>query len=57
MKAEEQYIELFTHYEELICRHSTPVLNAVRPAAFADFKRLGFPSVRSEDYKYTDVAA
>ena len=57
MKAEEQYIELFTHYEELICRHSTPVLNAVRQAAFADFKRLGFPSVRSEDYKYTDVAA
>ena len=57
MKAEEQYIELFTHYEELICRHSTPVLNAVRQAAFADFKRLGFPSVRIEDYKYTDVAA
>lgn len=55
MKAEQQYIDLFTQYEDLICRKSVPVLNALRAQAFADFERLGFPSLKGEDYKYTDV--
>lgn len=55
MKAEQQYIELFSRYESLICEKSTPVMNALRASAFADFERLGFPSQRTEDYKYTDV--
>lgn len=55
MKAEQQYIDLFTHYEDLIRRHASEVQNAYRTQAFADFERLGFPSVKSEDYKYTDV--
>ena len=29
---------------------------ALRADALANFERLGFPSTRSEDYKYTDVA-
>lgn len=57
MKAEQQYIDLFANYEDLICRHSTPVMNAVRAEALANFERLGFPSTKEEDYKYTDVAA
>lgn len=56
MKAEQQYIDLFARYKELIGRHSSPVMNGLREKAAADFERLGFPSVEGEDYKYTDVA-
>lgn len=31
-------------------------MNTLRADALANFERLGFPSTRSEDYKYTDVA-
>lgn len=55
MKAEQQYIDLFTQYEALICRKSAEVLNAPRARAFADFERLGFPTRAHEEYKYTDV--
>lgn len=56
MSAEKQYIDLFTQCKDLICSHSTPVMNALRATALADFERQGFPSVKEEDYKYTDVA-
>lgn len=56
MKAEQQYIDLFTQCEGLIARHSSPVMNALRAKAAADFQRLGFPDTKGEDYKYTDVA-
>lgn len=56
MKSEQQYIDLFSQCEDLICRKSVPVLNALRAEAFAHFERLGFPSLQGEDYKYTDVA-
>ena len=39
----------------MICRHSAEPLNARRAKAFADFKRLGFPDRKAEEYKYTDV--
>jgi Fe-S cluster assembly protein SufD len=55
MKAEQQYIDLYTQYEDLLRQHSSHVLNAPRKQALDDFKRLGFPSTASEDYKYTDV--
>ncbi len=55
MRAEQQYIDLFTRYEDLICQHASEVLNAPRLQALADFERLGFPAAKSEDYKYTDV--
>jgi Fe-S cluster assembly protein SufD len=31
-------------------------MNIPRTQAFADFKRTGFPSLKHEDYRYTDVA-
>lgn len=43
MKAEQQYIDLFTQCEAMICRQSAEVLNAPRAKAFADFEQLGFP--------------
>lgn len=55
MKAEQQYIDLFTQCEAMICRHSAEALNAPRAKAFADFERLGFPTRKEEKYKYTDV--
>ena len=56
MKAEQQYIDLFSQCEALICRHSSEVMNAPRPQAFADFERLGFPTQKEEKYKYTDTS-
>lgn len=56
MSVEQQYIELFSQHEALICEHSAEVLNAPRARAFADFERLGFPTKKLEKYKYTDVS-
>ena len=56
MAVEQQYIELFSQTEAMICKHSASALNAPRARAFADFERLGFPNRKLEDYKYTDVA-
>lgn len=56
MRPEQQYIDLFTQAEAMICRHSAEVLNAPRAAAFADFERLGFPTDKQEEYRYTDVS-
>ena len=56
MKVEQQYIDLFSQCEAMICRHSTEVMNAPREQAFADFERLGFPTNNDEIYKYTDAA-
>lgn len=56
MKPEQQYIDLFTRYEDLICQHSAAVMNAPRAKALTHFEQLGFPVAKSEDYKYTDVA-
>ena len=56
MKAEQQYIDLFSQCEALICRHSSEVMNAPRANAFADFERLGFPTTKQEKYKYSDMA-
>lgn len=55
MAAEQQYIDLFTQYEALICQQSANILNAPRAKAFADFERQGFPTRKQEKYKYTDV--
>ena len=55
MNVEQQYIDLFSQTEAMICKHSAEVLNAPRAAAFADFERLGFPTRKMEKYKYTAV--
>lgn len=56
MKAEQQYIDLFTQCEAMICKHSAEAMNALRAQAFADFERLGFPTRKQEKYKYTEVS-
>ena len=53
---DKQYIELYQQARDLICQHSSDVMNAQRDRAFEDFQRLGFPSRKQERYKYTDFA-
>jgi len=55
MKAEQQYIDFYEQYHNLICQHSAEVLNTTRDIAFADFVRQGFPTRKLEKYKYTDI--
>lgn len=55
MDSEKQYIDLYNQCRDMICEHSSAPLNAVRDAAFEDFKRLGFPTKKVERYKYTDI--
>ena len=40
MIVEQQYIDLFSQTEAMICKHSAEVLNAPRAAAFADFEKI-----------------
>ncbi|MCD7976716.1 MAG: Fe-S cluster assembly protein SufD [Tannerellaceae bacterium] len=56
MRAEQQYIDLFSQYEDVIRHHSSEVLNALRTQALADLERLGFPAAGSEDYQHTDIS-
>lgn len=57
MNSEKQYIDLYGQCRDMIMGHSVEPLNAVRDAAFEDFKRIGFPTKKVERYKYTDIPA
>ena len=52
---DKQYIELFQQARDLICQHSSDVMNAQRDDAFEQFKSKGFPTRKEERYKYTNV--
>ena len=56
MGSEQQYIELYKQAHQMICSHSSNVLNSVRDDAFEHFKRMGFPTRKVERYKYTDMS-
>ncbi|MBR0527501.1 MAG: Fe-S cluster assembly protein SufD [Prevotella sp.] len=50
-----QYIDLYRQARDLICQHSSDVMNAQRDDAFEQFKSKGFPTRKEERYKYTNV--
>ena len=52
-----QYTDLYRQCRQMICDHSSDVMNAPRDAAYERFARQGFPSRRVERYKYTDIEA
>ena len=52
---DKQYIELFQQARDLICQHSSDVMNASRDDAFEQFKSKGFPTWKEERYKYTNM--
>ena len=55
MGAKQQYIDLYAENKDLIQQHSSDVMNKHREQAFADFNRMGFPTQKQEEYKYTNV--
>lgn len=57
MNSEQQYIELYEQTRGMIFQHLSEVMNAMRDAAFEQFRSLGFPSRKVERYKYTDMQA
>lgn len=57
MHSEKQYIDLYQQCRQMICDHSSEVMNAQRDAAYERFMASGFPSRKVERYKYTDMQA
>ncbi len=57
MQSKTQYINLYRECRDLITRHSSEVMNALRDEACCHLEQQGFPTKRVEDYKYTDVEA
>jgi len=55
MSVEKQYTDIYTQYEDVIRQHAPEAMNDLRTQAFEDFKRLGFPSLKDENFRYTDV--
>ncbi|MBQ8456719.1 MAG: Fe-S cluster assembly protein SufD [Prevotella sp.] len=53
--SEQQYIALYEQTRQMICQHSSAVMNAVRDVAYERFKAMGFPTRKVERYKYTDI--
>jgi len=54
---EQQYIDFYKEYHTLIKQHSAALMNNFRDVAFEKFERLGFPTSKLENYKYTDMSA
>ena len=57
MQSEKQYIDLYGQCRDMIMAHSAEAMNAVRDAAFDDFRRLGFPTKQVERDKDPDMQA
>ena len=55
--ASASYISLYRSHRDLIARHSSEVMNALRDEACRHLEESGFPTRKIEDYKYTDVDA
>lgn len=55
MSNEQEYIELFDGNRVLIEEPCAELLNKARGKAYTAFKAMGFPSAKSEQYRYTDV--
>ncbi len=53
--AEQQYIDIFTQYKDVINSKSAEGINALREKAFEVFKKNGLPTSKLEDYKYIAV--
>jgi Fe-S cluster assembly protein SufD len=51
----EQYLSAFKHYQENGAGRGPAWLKELRESAIASFGKLGFPTTRDEDWKYTNV--
>jgi len=50
-----RFIEIFNDQKSKISADLPEYINNKREGAIAEFERLGFPTKKNEDYKYTDV--
>jgi len=52
---EKQYIELYDQNMVQLAAQSLPAVNSHRDLSFKSFQKLGIPSDKNEDYKYTNI--
>lgn len=55
MNTEKTYIDIYEQNKELIDKNSARPLNALRLDALENFKRMGFPTRKMENYLYTNL--
>lgn len=53
--AAQQYIDLYEQARQMVCDHSSAVMNDQRDEAFKRFRSKGLPTKKDERYKYTDI--
>ena len=52
MGSAQQYIDIFNQCRDMICKHSSALMNSKRDEAFEAFQRVGFPTKKVERDKY-----
>ena len=55
LELQEELSQLYTSNANRIAEGTGQHINEIRPKAFEDFKRLGIPSKKNENYRYTDL--
>ena len=53
----EHYLDSFSEFQKLAPGHALPWLRALRENAFERFCRVGFPTTRDEDWRFTNISA
>ena len=53
----ENYLESFSEFQKLAPGHHLPWLRALRENAFERFCKVGFPTTRDEDWRFTNISA
>lgn len=56
MSNEQEYIEIFDHNRELIEESCASLLNTARERASVQFKSIGFPGIKEENWLHSNVA-
>ena len=54
IELQEELTKLYTHNAQKIAEGTGNLINRHREQAFNDFTRLGIPTKKNEDYRYTD---
>jgi len=55
IELQEELTNLYNDRSETIKKESSELINSFRNKAFEDFQRLGIPTRKNEQYKYTDL--
>ncbi len=54
---QKELTEIYTRNAKKIAKSTSHLINKHRTQAFGDFQKLGIPSRKNEDYRYTDLMA